>query len=382
LSNAKLITLMVLMVTLITGSALAGDGYKMYGKLHLSVDMLNDSEDSQIQLSNNTSRFGVKGASEMNEDFTLFWKFESAINLAQKSGFTGLATRNSYIGFKHEFGALLVGIHDTPYKTLGRKSTFFFDELGDHRQTTMGWDRRLEEVVMFTTKNYEGFTASAMYQLDQNAFGALEAANTMSFNGMYKKDEFFFGAAIEMMSMGNYGMGYDTDMDGVDDFWGYGDYTYDMTDPDNPIITGWDTASQVEPEAPMGMRFGFGYTAEEFGVRGYFQSLSNVGGVKDLSSTTMGGEAKYHVNADYAVKGAYYMADPDGDTDDDEYAMLALGLDRNFGKSQYVYLQYVMTMNGDASMASVGGPGHGTSIHAYELGESPFGISAGVVKKW
>ena len=373
MSHAKLTTLMVLMITLIAGAALAGGDYTIYGKLHLSVDMMNDTEDSQIRLSSNTSRFGVKGASEMNDDWSLFWKFESAINMAQKSGFTGLANRNTYIGMKHEYGSILFGIHDTPFKTVGRKSTFFFDSLGDHRTVTMGWDQRLEDIVMFTTKNYEGLQFSFMYQFDQNGIGSLEAANAISASGMYKKDGLFVGASIETYTVGNYGMAADWDNDaGTEDTWGVG--TYDDGAGTYTLL--------YEPEAPMGIRAGAGYNADAFAVRGFFQTLSNVGGMKDLSATTMGGEAKYMVNDDYAGKVAFYMADPNTDADDDEFNLLAFGLDRMFGKSQWVYLQYAMVMNGDASAAKLGGGWHGNDISPVAAGEAPFGISAGVVKVW
>ena len=373
MSHAKLTTLMVLTVVLIAGSAIAGD-YTVYGKLHLSTDMVNDSEDSQIRLSSNTSRFGFKGDAAMNDDFTLIWQFENAINLAQKDmSFTGIANRNSFIGFKHEYGTLLFGIHDTPFKTLGRKSTFFFDELGDHRAVTMGWDQRLQDIVMFTTKNYEGLQFSAMYQMDQNDLAASEMASAFSFSGMYKKDALFLGVALEMYTKGNYGMDADWDNDpATEDTWMVGYYD-DVAEEYVPMY---------EPEAPMGIRAGLGYDADMFAVRGFFQTISNKGGVKDASAMTFGGEAKYMMNDDYAGKAAFYMADPNTDMDNDEYNLVSVGLDRMFGKSQWVYLQYAMVMNGDASAAALGGSWHGNTIAPSAMGESPFGISAGVVKKW
>lgn len=367
MSHAKLTTLMVLMVALIAGTAFAGD-YTVYGKLHLSTDFMNDTEDSQIRLSNNTSRFGMKGASEMNEDFTLVWQFENAINLAQKDfTFTGIANRNSYIGFKHEIGTLLFGIHDTPFKTLGRKSTFFFDSLGDHRTVTMSMDQRLQEIVMFKSKNYDGLQFNAMFQYDSNDLGALEAANIIDLSAYYTADEFFIGAAMDMATMGNYGQAYDTTGDGEMDTWGFYDADADV---------------YMESESQMAFRGGFGYNAEEFALRALFQTISNKGGMKDYSAMTFGGEAKYAMNADYALKGAFYMADPNTDLDDDEYNLLAFGLDRMFGKSQWIYVQYAMVMNGDAQNAKLGGGWHGNDITAVEAGESPFGISVGVAKKW
>lgn len=376
MSHTKLISLLVLLITVISGATFAGGDYTVYGKLHLSVDMMNDTEDSQVRLSSNTSRFGIKGAGEMNDELSLIWQFENAINLARKDDedftFTGLANRNTYIGFKHEYGTMLFGIHDTPFRTLGRQSTFFFDSLGDHRTVTMGMDQRLEEIVMFTTKDYEGFQMVAMYQFDQNEYYDSEMASTFDLSAMYKKDNFFVGGAMDMATKGNYGMDGDWDNDpATEDTWAVGTVDTNVYNLD------------YEPESPMALRFGFGYNADEFGVRGLFQTISNKGGVKDLSAMTFGGEAKYSLNADYALKGSYYMADPNTDLDDDEYGLLALGLDRNFGKSQSVYLQYAMVMNGNASEAPLGDTSwHGNSISPYAAGEAPFGISFGMVKKW
>ena len=183
MSNVKLITLMVLMVTLITGSALAGGDFKVYGKLHSSMNMLNNGDESQIGMTSNTSRFGIKGAQELNDDFSFIWKFESKLNMTDGSG-TTLAQRNSYVGSQHaKAGKFLVGTHDTPFKTLGRKVEMFSDELGDFRMLTsrsqlasvpMGymseggidvylaspetkWDNRLNEIVAWVSPNWDGF---------------------------------------------------------------------------------------------------------------------------------------------------------------------------------------------------------------------------------
>ena len=347
----KMIALLVLATILVSGAAMAGDdGFKIYGKLHTSIDYMNDSDNSQIMMANNTSRFGFKGAKELEENLTFIWQFESAINLAQKGANT-LVTRNSYLGLNGNWGTFLYGIHDTPFKTIGRKATFFFDELGDFRQTTMGWDRRLQDVVVYASPDMSGFGVVLGYMLDQGTVGADEAETAFSGSAAYKKDALYVGVAYEMLSKGN---------------------SMDDTDPAN-IVYG---------EAQPGIRATATYDFGTFALAGLFQTLSDVNGVADMSAQTFGLEAKFDFSEKYAAKGAYYMADPNTDADDDDYALLALGVDRQLGQKTYMYVQYAMTMNGDASMAGVGGPGHGSTIGASAAGESPMGISWGMATKF
>jgi hypothetical protein len=57
-----LTTLMVLALALVATSAMAGDGaWSFYGKLHTSINMIDDSANSQLGLSSNTSRIGSRG---------------------------------------------------------------------------------------------------------------------------------------------------------------------------------------------------------------------------------------------------------------------------------------------------------------------------------
>ncbi len=355
----KMIALLVLATILVSGAALAEDAYKIYGKLHTSLDYMSDSEDSQIMMANNTSRFGFKGSKELTEKLTFIWQFESAINLAQKGSNT-LVTRNSYLGLNGDWGTFLYGIHDTPFKTIGRKATFFYDELGDNRQTTMGWDRRLQDVVVYASPDMSGFGVVLGYMLDQGVLGADEAMTAFSGSAAYSKDALYVGVAYEMLSKG---------------------FSETYADADDVMMYG-DSSNGIRATA----KYDFG----TFAVAGLFQTLSGQAlnetfdGFDDMTAQTFGLEAKFDFAEVYAVKAAYFMADPDTDTDDDDYALLALGVDRQLGQKTYTYLQYATVMNGDASMhgLSGGGNGHGSSIGASAAGESPMGISWGMVTKF
>ncbi len=351
LFTKKMIALLVLATILVSGAALAGeDAYKIYGKLHTSIDMVSDSDESQIVMANNSSRFGFKGSKELSEALTFIWQFESGINLAQKGADT-LVKRNSYLGLNGSWGTFLYGIHDTPFKTIGRKATFFFDEIGDFRQTTMGWDRRLQDVVVYASPDMSGFGVVLGYMLDQGPLGAEEDMTAFSGSAAYSKDALYVGVAYEMLNKG---------------------FAMDDTDPE-AIVYG---------EAQTGIRATAKYDFGTFAVAGLFQTLADVGGVADASAQTFGLEAKFDFTEVYGVKAAYYMADPNTDADDDDYALLALGVDKQLGQKTYMYVQYAMTMNGDLSAHGVGGPGHGSTIGASDVGEAPYGISWGMATKF
>ena len=363
----KWTVLLILAIGLAAGLAQAGDSYKIYGKMHLSTEMHNNGEDSQLALSSNGSRFGLKGSIEMNGPTSLIWQFEQKVNLAQKGNET-LATRNSFIGMKGTWGTALFGIHDTPLKTMGSKVTFFRDEIGDYRQTTFSWDRRLQDVFMYITPAHESLEARFMYQFDQSPLGGEESRSVISSSANYKKNGLYLGAAFEMLTKGNAS---DTWADGL-------------------------TTKTVFGNAASGFRAGVKYQMEKIGFAALFQTLTDynqsdfavdeddgtIAVNNDKKAMTFGGEAEYKVSEGYAAKVGYYVADPDTDADDDEYSLLALGIDRDFSKSLWIYLQYAMVMNGDASAAALGCKcnGHGAIVNAAGAGENPSGISFGFAR--
>lgn len=355
--NKKMITILVLLAVMATGAAFAGDApYKIYGKLHLSVDMLSNGDNSQMYLVSNTSRFGVKGAQELNENFTAIWQFESKLDMAKKGDET-LANRNTFVGLKGTWGTALFGIHDTPFKTLGRKTTFFFDELGDNRQVLMNSDQRLQQVAVYATPDFSGFTAALAYQFDQGNKltypdpDNYEASTAFSGNAIYNKDAFLFGAAYEMWAKGY---------------------------ADDPLLDTTDSRGAF--------RFAGKYTGEKFAIAALYQNISNVDFTKDVKASSFGGEGMFAFSPKYAAKVAYYMTDPNTDVDNDDYSLMSIGIDHTFSKTMVFYAQYATVMNGDAAMQGLGGGAHGSYVAPVAgddgMAKNPTGFSVGMWKKF
>lgn len=385
--------LITMLVVMAATSAMAGDmDWKFYGKLHTSIDYLSDGDESGLYMSNNTSRIGFKGSKPLNDDFAFVWQVESAVNVPQKEGYTGLASRNSYLGVKGNFGEFRWGRHDTPFKTLGRKVEFFYDELGDFRQATMGWDRRLNDVLAWVSPDWSGFGIFAAYMLDQSSSdpvtGGGEADNptdpgekaltAYSIMAHYSKDAFFIGAALEGLSDGY------SPATGAGDDMQYGD-------------------------AATGLRFAAKYNADKFAIAALYQTLSNNGGNWDTSgadpvwngtsSNTFGLGALFRATETWGIRGQYYMVNPDTDaenvdgTDIDESdvngSLLALAVEHRFSKAVMFYLQYASMMNGDNADFHLGGynNGHGRTISGamdMDAGtyKNPSGFSFGTVVKF
>lgn len=346
--NKKMTALMVMVAILVAGAAFAGSmEYDVYGKLHTSLNYLNNSDDGQISMSDNSSRFGLKGSKELDNGMSFIWQFENRLNLANGTG--TLTSRNSFLGLSDEWGTVLYGRHDTPFKIIGRKATFFGDSIGDFRNMTMGWDRRLTDVVAYISPDFDGFSFLGAFMLDQAAMGAEEGQTAFSGAAMYTVDEAFLAVGFETLSKGFFPMANNT----------YG-------------------------EAPAAIRVTGKYDFGQFALAALFQNISNVGGVDGVSATTMGAEGKFTINETYCAKAGFWMGDPNTDADDDEYNQLALGIDKKCGAKTTWYLQYAMIMNGDNAQMGIGSAsGHwGDSVAASAAGESPMGISTGFITKF
>jgi len=326
LTHTKIfISLLVLQVVLAAGTAMAADPtYMVYGRVHTSVNFLNDGDQSGLSLTSNTSLFGFKGGFELNENFTAIWQFENAINSAQKSGSTGLASRNTFIGVTGNWGTLLAGIHDTPLKRVGRRATFFKDQIGDSRSMTMGHDLRLQDVLVYQSPTTaSGFGGQLAYALDQNDWQAQEEPAT-AFSGMafYAPEDLFLGVGYENLSRGFFAA---------------------------------DPASEAKGEGVI--RAAGRYNAERYGVAVLFQTVNNVRGADDVKSRTMGVEGLFKVATRWHLKGSYFRLDPNTEVDQDGAAQFAVGVDHPVTKNVMFYLQYAVIVNDDEANVAMIDPG-------------------------
>ncbi len=173
---------------------------EVYGAAKLSVDMINTDgktpgADSKLyKASSNSSRFGIKGKEDLNEDLSAIMQLELGVNFDGSqssvvssitsastnttSGATTVRTksatidkityRNSYAGLSHKkLGTLIFGIHDTPYKLATGGLDPFADTMGDYNAIignvngTADFDLRAKDTIMYTSPRLSGFQIMA-----------------------------------------------------------------------------------------------------------------------------------------------------------------------------------------------------------------------------
>jgi predicted porin len=377
-----LLALSILTLAL-AGAAVAGDTeWTFYGVAHASLNSLSNGVDHQLGLTSNTSRFGIKGTSPVNDRFAAFWQLESVLDMAGNTGSDGtsIATRNTFVGIKNESaGKFIVGRHDTPFKALGRQVEMFPDQLGDFRALTQGWDDRLPEIAAWVSPDWDGVSIFAAYQFDMDDFiegdekVEREKRTSMSAMGTYTTDRFMVGAAYQGFSKG-YGLG------------GPGD-------------------------GPTAKRLAGKYMAERFELAGLYQTMTaklygDNTSLEDRNQSVMGLGGTYHATDEWNFKGAMYIynyntdaldREPsegsfDIDESDTRATMIVVGVERAFNENVLMYVQMATMNNHDALVYTTGNrvslagndSGFGQEVAGtYDNGwQDPAGFSIGTVISW
>ncbi len=343
--NLRIISAAIMTVLLVGTGMAQGLNYKWYGQAHVSTDMQSDGDESGLFVASNTTRFGVKGSYATDyEAFTVVFQYENNADFNGES--VGLSTRNSFAGLQGDWGRLIWGRHDTPLYTLGRSVDFFDSRVGDLRNVTQyfgyGWDNRMRSMIMYSSPLLgESFKLHAQFVPDEGADDSM----FFSAAGMYDKEGLMIGVGFE--THGN----------------------------------AWEAFT----EDSSAFRVAASYQADALKVAGLFQSVSNVAGVEDVSATTMGLGLSYMLDDAFEPKIQVYMMDPNTDVDDDGAMMLAVGVDYHLNKQARLYLAYAMMMNEDDARYVPFRGGHGKNIGygpGLDSGESPYGLSVGLIACW
>ena len=171
----------VLTAVNVNAMEISGKKMEIYSKIHMSVDM-SDTDNPAItndgmSVSSNSSRLGLKGKTSIDGDKKIFWKIEQEISM-DDSNKGNFANRNSYIGIADGDHSILVGVHDTPFKSVGSKWGVFGDSVAE-RRSILGashdkgnqLNERVKNAVMYQFKN-KAMKVQAMYAVDP------EGANT------------------------------------------------------------------------------------------------------------------------------------------------------------------------------------------------------------
>lgn len=352
----------------------------IYGAADVSFDMVNSGSGTTApngtvampgvsynahQVSSNASRIGFKGSEDLGGGTSAVWQIETHVNIDNSTSAAaptnGFGTRNTFAGLSGEnWGTLILGRHDTPYKLSTRGLDLFADTIADNRSLMGGglggivlgsgaaasFDGRQGDVVAFISPAMSGFTAAVAYVAGAETPFAAVPANTKgsawSLAGMYNAGPLNGALAYEVHDLGTAGSG----------------------------TLGALPATVVTGQKESAWKLGVGYTMDQFTANfAYEKTSDNFGGAPGTSTAglgTVGGSVfghsawylagKFNVSASDAVKLAYTHS---GDLDfanvaggvntvgklNTSASQISLGYDHSMSKRTTVYALYTKLSN-------------------------------------
>lgn len=316
----------------------------VYGVANVSYDFIDTGTTAAKvggpkinKVSSNASRLGFKGTEDLGDGLAANWQIESLIALDNAGGTFG--TRNTYAGLSSkQYGSVLLGRYDTPYKLSTRKLDNFSDSIGDNRSlfgavsgvsSSTAFDGRQPDVIAYTTPNIAGFSGTlAWVNLAENAAtAAAPKASAASLAAMYDNGSL------------------------------YGSLAYETHKLDTVRIGGKESA----------WRLGFGYTMNDFALGlAYEKSSDTLGGAVTpaacaalAAGTDCLGHSAWYLTGKYsfgseALKVAYTNTGSLGGRANTGASQLSLGYDHRMSKRTTLFAVYTRLSNKSAANYGLG----------------------------
>lgn len=150
--------------SVVAAPAVMADDHKsgpdVYGQINAAI---NSTTDLGMKTTDRDSRVGVKGSQDLGNGLKGVYKMEFGVKVADNFG--GLSGRNAFVGLEGNFGTVMVGRNDTPFKMSQAKDLFGDSTYGDMGKPEMAGDLgvkgsagevRANNVLMYTSPEFSG----------------------------------------------------------------------------------------------------------------------------------------------------------------------------------------------------------------------------------
>ncbi len=343
---------------------LFGKAVQVYGQLRGSVDLYDRgaatatvTDPSGTEITSNASRLGFKGEKELSGGIKGLWKFESEIDVTGESG--PLAARDRYVGLGGSGGNVLIGIHDTPLKTIGSQYMLFGDTIGDRRgilgQVSTGGDnqfnQRAKSMIMYQYKG-DALGVSAIYSPE---FENSSASSTEPDSGNTGTRETLTGFGLNFKVVG-------------------ADIALSYEKQENIDNTAGKDAN--------GMRLGIKYKTGNLQFGGVLEDLKDKGYGARIARKAFALNASYKMG-NYLLAGQYVKADEsDVAGGNDGADQFTVGVYYSISKDAQVYAIRSSLDNDPNAAYVLGRSGAGQRFAPTQNGETVSATSFGVVYKF
>ncbi len=157
------------------------DPITLYGRVHIEVESVRASGGGKpdvprrTRVTDQASLLGVRGAERLSRDLHVFYQLETGFD-PQGPGGT-FAARNSAVGLRGDWGSVLVGRWDSPYKTANIAVDQFHDVtiagIKSANEDRGNFDNRLQNVLEYWSPSLGGFALRAAVTSNENRTATL-----------------------------------------------------------------------------------------------------------------------------------------------------------------------------------------------------------------
>ena len=338
--------LMFILLYSIAGSA--NPEYKVYGAIKASIDSTSDGADTDLSVSNNSTRVGLKGQMDTNSKLAVVYQIELGVDVTERSKID--SGRNSYIGVKGDFGKFLIGQHDTPLKDVRIGGTELFnDTLAGSRSIISAVadaggakiDNRVKNAIMYYSPKMAGTQVFLLYSADNSKTPASPDDNDADLSGAsvtYKAGGFYIGVGLENKS--------------------------------NP--------GSVDTEA---VRLATSYKFNQFQVGGVIESADN-GDNDSLTRDAIALNTRYFIDKTTWAGIQIAKADSFDGSSNTGATNISVGVEHKLAKPTTVFLVISSTNNDAGASFGLSQGGVQDAVTAANPGDQVRGLSVGMVHKF
>jgi predicted porin len=180
-------------ITLYGRAWVMAESVKADGGASTAVPIANRARVSDVN-----SLFGIRGTEDIGGGVKAFFQLETAFRLDQNT--TNFAARNSGVGIQANWGSLLMGRWDTPYKTYTARFDPFSNNTIAGAMGVMNdrgnFNVRAQNVVEYWTPKLGGFEARASWEVNEGKTATVNPQG-WSLGGQWVGGPFRVGLAYE-----------------------------------------------------------------------------------------------------------------------------------------------------------------------------------------
>jgi predicted porin len=361
---------------------IGGASVSLYGYADLSADATSNGKEHLNQVSSNLSYLGVRGGKDLgNSGLKAIFQIETLVNVSGTPTETGaLGSRNSFLGVEGQFGKIMLGKTDTPYKRATAAMDPFASSVGDYN-TIMGntggdlraeFDSRIPHAIFYDSPKWSGVTVNALYSPGQK------------YNNLTGSDKYAFAQGEKVCAgatPGSSGSLPDPGSPTCNDGAFRNAYSVAVNYDNGPFMV---TASYERHQAVDRTSDNGGVTSDESAAKigvAYRFGGNRLSAIYEKFNRNGGVDPTLNERA----RSGYYLSDvqdlgngldlmgawahagstpggPDFGTADDKANMYAIGVKYHYDKQTAFYLTGAMLRQGAGAHYALGAGGHGTAI--------------------